>query len=386
MRSFPRPLAPFSSFAVLAAAAHAADLHVPNQYLTIPLALSAAQPGDTIHVHGGVHFPIVISKAVTIVGDSGATIDNTSSSLVQPDNIKLGGHGFGNVVLIGLRLRGVANGYSQAWQGARVKGSGFDELHIQDCILDPPSWAFLTGVGQGACGIDVNVSHVLLTRSSVTGGGADTDGSQGIWPINGFAGVKNPGGAVTVLDSTVTGGNGMDGILFPWQIPQGTCPYNIPGPGYGGPGIEAKNIFESGSIVKGGMGSKIYEINTYKCQQPGGPAYVMMTLVSFSPTLTELGTTQIGSNWTLQWTSASSSVALLVTSGPVRPFYYPNVGWLFSDLSEIHVLEMVPGGAQIQSKVLTVPATLALVGYELVAQIWDPAGGLGNPIVRAVLP
>jgi hypothetical protein len=243
----------------------------------------------------------------------------------------------------------------------------------------------MTGIGHGACGIDVTIPYLLLTHSTVTGGSEGTDNTLGIGPVNGYAAVKNPSGTVAALDSTIIGGDGMDAYLFPQQFPGGGCP-SVPGPGMGGPGIAAAEIFQAGSTVKGGMGSEIYEINVLKCHQGSGPAYTTITVVSFPKTLTEFGIPKLGGNWTLQWTSTSSTVALLVTSDPVKPFLYVGVGWFFSNLMETHVAEMAPGGPQPHARVLTIPVNPALVGLELVAQVWDPAVGMGRPIVRAVVP
>jgi hypothetical protein len=191
---------------------------------------------------------------------------------------------------------------------------------------------------------------------------------------------------VTALDSVIAGGEGMDVFLFPNQIPPGSCPYAFPEPGQGGPGIQAAQVFESGSTVTGGAGANIYEINVYKCQQPYGPPYSALTIVNFPKTLTEFGLPKLGTNWTLQWTSTSPSVALLVTGDPVKPFYYNGVGWIFSNLTDIYVAEMVPGGPQPHAKVLPTPVNPVLVGTELVAQVCDPAIGIGRPIVRVVVP
>jgi hypothetical protein len=370
----------------LLAASSAAEIEVPGQYPTIQLALDAAAPGETIRVHGGTYEPIVITKPVRIIGEGRTQITNEVLTWgTQPHNVTLAGPGAGTVQLVSLSLVGVTSGFFQSHQGSRVAGGGFAELHLQECILAPPAWTSLTGIGFGAPGIAVNIPYVLLSHTAVTGGTNGTDYSIGLPAFNGHPGVKNVNGAVSVLDSVVTGGQGTGANFPPGIVPPGGCPTDLL-PGKGGAGLHVREAYVAGSLVKGGGGAHIYEVFAYKGQQAEGPPHDARTVVEFQNTLTDAGVPQPGSNWTLTWTSASPFAGILVSSRPVKPFYYEGVGWFFSDLSEIHVLESVEGGPLPHSATLTLPSNPAIVGVEFVTQLWDPLDGLGRPIVRVVVP
>ena len=62
-------------------AVQAAEWRVPGDFATIPEAITAAAPGDTIFVGAGFHHGAIVDKAVEIRGEGGAVINDGPSPL-----------------------------------------------------------------------------------------------------------------------------------------------------------------------------------------------------------------------------------------------------------------------------------------------------------------
>jgi hypothetical protein len=381
-----------SVFVAFAARA-SAQINVPGTYADLQTALDAAPPGATIVVHGGTHTPININKPVRIVGNPQAVISNESAfpwgPPTQPSNITLAGPGLGTVELVNVKTSGTTFGFFQGTQGRRIEGGGFSELHLIQCNISAPVWCCVTGGAVGAAGISISqtnpIPYILVSHSTVGGGSSDTDGSA-IFPISGAPGIVTTG-TVSVLDSTVTGGNGANsnfpaGTVTP---PPGGCP--CPGlNGAGGAAVSATEIFTSGSTLTGGNGATIFDGGVSLGTQPNGPPTVSASVVSFANDLGDSGMPRLGTDWTLTWTGATDPELLLLSGVPCAPFYFDGLGWFFTNFSELHYINYVPAGPLPTSQTFAVPNNPAILGVEVVAQLWDSSTGLGRPLIRSIVP
>ena len=107
--------------------------------------------GDVIIVDGGTHGPLVIDKALTIVGvDSNPPfIRNALPGAVPPFSpVHLAGPGSGVVTLSKMVIGGTVDGafFSLPHQG--ISGGGFDELRITHSQVDAPFWSNFTGIAR----------------------------------------------------------------------------------------------------------------------------------------------------------------------------------------------------------------------------------------------
>jgi parallel beta-helix repeat protein len=70
------------------------DIWVPYNYPTIQAAINAANPGDTIHVAGGIYDPVVVNKSLTLIAEGEAIIDRNGTDGVgiqvrQADHVNI---------------------------------------------------------------------------------------------------------------------------------------------------------------------------------------------------------------------------------------------------------------------------------------------------------
>lgn len=354
--------------------------HVPGDFASVQDAIDAAAPGDRIVVHGGTYDSITIDRPLTIVGDPTPLFVNGDASLgataLAP--IRLQGSGAGRVVLCDVAVGGTVNGFLFSFQEGGIAGGGFDELSLFGCSVVAPAWVGLTGIAEGAPGIDVTLPALLVADSTVTGSLSTNDDCYGSGPP-GPPGIRAPGATTILLDSSITGGGSREicGLGF------------CPGGGAGGAGIETQTVLRANSTVTGGTGALYYDspIFTVPCgQAPDGPALIVAEEHVLPSGLTSpSGPPRAGGTWTLAWNPGASATLLVTRERELQPLSLALLGWYFLDSAPttpwLWGLPEQPG-----TRSLYVPAGESSIGLTLTAQLLDLASGLSRPVCVCVRP
>jgi hypothetical protein len=357
-----------------------AQIDVPGDYPDPQTAIDNASAGAVIVIHGGIWGPLVIDKALTLVGDPRPYLegDQTFGFGTQAPPIQLNGPGGGEVVLVNLQLGGTVNGATFSSACAGICGGGFDELHIFDCAIAGPEWVTLTGMADGASGIRVAVPYVLVVGSTVAASNGGADMCSPFMP-DGVPGIAASASTVVVLDSVVTGG-GTDDACYPY----GGCGGSG---GIGGPGIVASKVVEAGSTLLGGAGARWTDnLGTFCFYQPDGPL-VVTGIHSVLANDLAAGPARLGQPFTLTWNTPGPIAEIYWSRGPATPFT------LVAGLPEAHLdpatarlFRVVPAGGGPQSITLPIPGILALTGLELAFQVFDPSDYVTRPVVVVLRP
>ncbi|HTE06708.1 MAG TPA: hypothetical protein VK824_10965 [Planctomycetota bacterium] len=377
---------------VLLALAPCADLgaqvHVPGDFPTIQDALDAVPDGAIIIVHGGIHGSIHIDRPVTLLGDPMPVIRTSCCepfSEIELPAIRLDGPGHGSVVLQRVATQGkVQDGFETAG-GAGITGGGFDELLVLHADIAGSDGASAFGGGQlpGGPGIDVSVPYVMVTDSTVRGGSSNyPDDPQST--LDGTAGLRAPGASVAVLDSHVSGG-GIGHVTFGFTAACPTCSQILGGEG--GTGVLAGTLFTAHSTIEGGAGAECFCFAgtfTPICTKPAGAALLVDALQDLSGELSATTPFEIGESSTLQWSARGAPAMLLVAFGTQVPEEHPGLGLLFLDPARAAFV-MLDSGAAL-SEIVRIPPDATLVGLIATLQLFDPAVGLGPPVIAAFVP
>lgn len=362
-------------------------------FVSLQAALDAAAPGDVVEVRGGEYAAITISKSVTIVGSPRPTIrpPNPSEAAFHcSPAVTLAGSGVGVVTLANLDVGGVGAADWFSVFHAAIEGGGFTALHVNDCIVLGPDLEYATGIGVGAEAIRTSVPLLYLCKSQLAGGENSTDVGCASMP-NGRCGVDAPNSIVVVLDSVVSGGLGSDHVAC-FDAFCGTSPPVQPCPcawlgGEGGDGIRAQRVFVANSIVRGGMGMTVTDVcgltGTLWGTQPDGAPFTAGTLITPLPNdLALSGSIQLGGTAHLAWTPGTSQL-MLVSSGIGAPIDDAN-GTMFVDPTRLVYVDAIASGVAAAS--VPIPADAALIGIELVVQVFDPNTGLTRPVADVIRP
>lgn len=367
--------------------ANTATLTVPGQFPQIQAAIDAASAGDTILVNGGTYGPIVVDKAVSILGDPRPTIDNTATPFQDPvvlPAITLAGSGAGTVRLVNLRTRGATSGSFYTGTNGGVFGGGFAELFIEDCDIEAAEWFLLTGLGRGAPGVSTVVPYVFITRTSVRGGATDIDvcdAAPGLPP--GGAGVTAPKSTVVIVDSDVQGGAGA-GLCFSLANCPGICPCPTLG-GFGGSGVVCDRLFVGGpsNRIAGGLGSDVTCFGggdfVVVGKQPDGAPIVARESIDLGRDLAGSGPLAIQQSVALIW--KPTPLPFLLVSTPTPPVFVGDAGWLFLEPSTL--VSVPAAGSFVQA---TLPNQPSFIGVTVGVQVFDPTRGLTVPYVSTVGP
>ncbi len=359
------------------------QLVVPGTHATIAAALAVALPDDVILVLGGNHGPFVVTQSVTLQANPPATITNVPSDPA----VLLLGPGSGRVTLSGFTITGSAGG-----QTPTVVASGFDDVAFIDCDITGLDLSLVGEDVDGGPAISIDGGHLLLSRTTVTGGAGLT--VQNLGPINvvaaaGGLAVDAAGNtSVTLLDSTLTGGAGGDAdVDFP-------CPpcENIVG-GFGGAGLRANGAtFISNSIISGGAGASLTCIGA-TADGVGGPYCTLATGVGVlgETTITNLGfdlvgngPLVVGSTWTLGWQATAPSVLLIISPLPSLPTMLPGAGVLYADLDLASITPLPGAGTYFIDGMI--PDDPVLLGVLATFQIYDPLEGFSRPLIELFAP
>lgn len=396
--SFGRGIAAAALLITLLGARHAtAQIEVPADFVVLQDAIDAAAPNDTIVIDSGEYAPITITKSLTLVGRGErpvilAATPAQSGGHTQIPTITLAGPGSGVVTLSNLATAGETDGFVFGSTTTVIDAHGFDELRILHCDIAPPKWEFLTGFAKnGMVGITTSIPWLLVEDSSVTGGHGDDDNS-GAFTFDipcGNTGISSSG-TVTLVDSVVRGGDGLDTVI-PDDFPFG-CP-NVCGDiggGTGGDGVNAAVLQLAGSVVQGGHGARVscFETGsgttTTVCDRADGAAIVAGTVVEQLPgTLLGSGPLTLGDAWSLSWSFAAPSGLLLVSLQPTPGVQVGLKGSLFMSPSPILMFNLPGGGLQNAS--FDIPDDPALSGLTVAIQTFAPGDGLSRPVFGTLL-
>ena len=264
---------------VLAGFAAAGVIHVPQDYAALQEALDAAQPDDTVVVHGGTHQPIVVWKSLTLMGEGDAKVTWTgdpSLSTESPDLILLSGPGYGRVTIAGMRVVSPVPADYIAYGGDGIVGSGFSQLRVVACDIAGADIGIAEFAGQeGGRGIVVSVPLVVVKDSIVRGGASLPYDGSGDGP-DGSVGIVAH--TVVLLNSTVTGGEVRD--CYVWSKLPVVCD-EVYG-SEGGIGVSCKMLFASAdSTVQGGEGATLINVTDPDnwCTKPSGEPIVANQVV-----------------------------------------------------------------------------------------------------------
>lgn len=355
------------------------QLVVPGTHDTIPEALDAAAPGDTVLVLGGDHGPFTVTEPVTLLARPQASVDNDGEGF---PSIQLLGDG-GRATLIGFDVGG--SGFSP---GPSLRATGFDDVALIDC--DVASRFVFAKLGQwdGGSGLLADVGHLLLSDTRVTGGDAAS-------PFVVFVGDEvRPGGPavellgatqLTAIDSTLEGGAGGSTttvVAFDCDSPDG---------GLGGPGVVGGGArYASNTSFVGGPGAEIFgEVPSVTdggpvCTFPDGAPFLGEAPLDLGVDLVGSGALAVGGEWTLGWQATAPSVLLIVSPLPSAPIVVPGAGVLYASLEAASITSLPGAGIFFLSG--PVPDDPALIGVLATFQLYDPFEGLSRPVIEPFAP
>lgn len=374
MRLVPNALVALS----LMASFGTAQIVVPTDYSTLDQAVAAAPSGGIILVRTTSTQPfITIDKSLTIIGEPVVNIDYWCNNSAGP--VRLNGPGNGKVELINFVFDRSVD-CSNPTPG--IVGGGFTDLVLQNCDISETA-AGLTGAGNGAAGISVGVSTLIVQDSVIAGRGPDSDQCRGFLFTGVEPGISAPGATVILLDSTVRGGSG--GFLC---CDNCACPGSLSGlGGEGGDGVICESLFVANSSVSAGVGSTFYANNggmSTNCgKQPDGENFVVNLYANLGNDLTLNGPVRIGSFYNLTWNSTGPATALYLAFGfSTPPRYFGSGGWSFGDGTAFRLATFVGGGPV--SLNLPVPPNPGLLGADIMFQIVDSTDGLSRPVTAII--
>jgi len=283
-------------------------------------AVEAAPAGATLLIHGGPYEPLVIDKPLTLIGDPAPAITpggNNPELATAP--VRLAGPGGGRVRLVNLQLGSSANGGFFFDSEPSIVGGGFERVEVFDSVVEGAPWDFPYDVAYpGADAINVDVPLLWVERCIVHGGdAANSDNAPVIVAYDAGTAIRSTG-TVVVIDSQVSGGNGVDhrydsgGAVL--------CPSFDPG-GAGGDGVVAPHLVHANSSFSAGVGSRWFdEIGGDLCLvEPDGTALIVDSQLPLASTLSASGPVQLGQPVTLSWTAQAPVAALFLSTQFAAP-------------------------------------------------------------------
>lgn len=383
-----------SSSATAFAAHHVVDPSgASGTFVSLQTALDAAAPGDVVEVRGGEYAAITITKSVTIIGAPRPTIrpPNPSEAAFHcSPAITLAGTGVGVVTLVDLDVGGIGAADWFSVFHAAIEGGGFTALSVNSCIVSGPDLKYANGIGVGAEAIRTTVPLLYVCDCQIAGGENSTDVGCAAMP-SGRCGIDAPNSTVVVLDSVISGGLGSDHVacfdaFCGTSQPAQPCPCAWLG-GEGGDGIRAQRVFVANSYVNGGMGMTVTDTcglsgTLWGTQRDGAP-FAAGTIVTALPNdLVLSGSVQLGGTANLAWSPGHAQL-LLVSIGAGTPVEDPS-GILFVDSTQLVFVDSIATGVAAAS--VPIPADAALIGIDLVVQVFDPTTGLTRPVADTIRP
>ncbi len=379
----------------LAPTTSAQVIDVPGDYPTPQDAIDNAPPGAVIRV-SGYWESIVVDRALTLIGPATFTGRWTGICCIDAP-IQLAGPGHGTVVVsdISTGMEGVNGSYLLSLP-AGIQGGGFDELHVIDSEIRPPTcnfygrWeCYLHGEILGRPGIEVGVTDdvptVVIERSVVLGGSNGNDQNGGS-PYEGPPGVRAPASTVIALGSLIAGG-ASDDLYYPWPCPPDPCTAS----GAGGPAVLAAALYHSDTELRGGLGAGLYGTNGtlyYEfcgCTGPEGtPSVTVTPPVALKPTLGLRPPRETRQTLELELQYDGPNGAQLFFSSEIRPLPSAAGGTTGSPLGLPFLLETPIrwfGPVSNGATVLPIPPQASLIGREVAFQAHHPRAGFSRPVV-----
>jgi hypothetical protein len=308
-------------------------------------------------------------------------------------SIELKGNGTGLVVIAGFKIGSLCNPFIAYPASPAISGTGFDELHVVRCHVRGPTWCCLQGVATGTPAMTVTIPYVVIAHSDLQGGPTVDD-------IGWYALPQGPPsvdvtGALAILDSVIQGSPAQE-LLWnpnaPWgdygPVPPQPCPCpQISPKNHGGPGVKATVGFVVNSLISGGPGGAVKLATSQGWvpfgSQPWGEAWTDNSTVYEAPAvgLTAPLPMQIGQPWSLAISPGWNSLSLYASLDISVPYAF---GAQFGFMQNIDLsAHLTPGTTSID---LTWPNSPALLGIEIVWQVYDPILGLSRPVFDIMMP
>ncbi len=235
--------------------------------------IDAAPAGGIVEVRGGSYGNIVVTKSLTITAFLVAMITSPPSGAIQqPAGITCTGAGGERLTISNFQVLGLADGVLQSRAGAGISVADFALVEATDCLFEGHVWRQFTGDVLGAPGVEVTSGAPLLhlTRSTVEASNPFSTNRSAF--IDGVPGIQAPQSIVVLTESTVTGGGGFAVDNLPATLPN-SCPCpNLRG--HGGPGVNALETYHSQSLILGGQGANVYLYSIFWGRQPDGSPFV----------------------------------------------------------------------------------------------------------------
>jgi hypothetical protein len=380
----------------LTATASSQVIDVPGDYPTPQEAIDNAPPGAVIRV-SGIWGSIVVDRPLTLIGPAIFEGQWTGSCCIDAP-IQLAGPGQGTVVVsdISTGMEWVQGSYLLSLP-AGIEGGGFDELHVIDSVIRPPTcnfygrWeCYLHGEILGRPGIEVGITGdvptVVIERSVVLGGSNGNDQNGGS-PYDGPPGVRAPASTVIALGSLIAGG-ASDDLYYPWPCAPDSCTgYGAGYDGAGGPAVLAAALYHSDTELRGGLGAGWYGTNGtpyYEfcgCTGPdGAPSITVSPPVALKPTLSLRPPRETRPDLELQYGGPNG--AQLFFSWGLRP-PPPAAGGLSGSPLGLPFLLETPirwlGPLASGVTILPIPQQAALIGREVAFQAYHARAGFSRP-------
>jgi len=370
-----------------------AQLLVPDDYPVLQDAIDAASPGDVILIDGGTHGPVVIDKALTLVGTLGVKpmLTTLTAPIVaftdQVPPVTLSGPGVGRVTLTHLVITGVTSELAAFTDNVpAIVGDGFDELFVLHCDVEAPRWEDSLDSAQAYPGIDVDIPYTLVGDSTVIGGAPHSDVAFFIpFPFPTAGAAVRSTGDVAVFDSTLRGGRGFSGT---WDVDAFGAPPTCAelDAGYGGVAVQTTgDLFVARSQLEAGEGAKFFaEQDDFGpwlvCQQGHGPVLAVSGVVHDLNTslLMANGPLSPGHDFKLVWDADAPNSVLVHSLQPQVPLVLGAKGLLFANPASLQFINAPGSGVQFLS--VAVPAVPGLEGVTAVIQRYSVSEGLSAPV------
>ena len=387
-------------------------LVVPDDHPRLALAILAADAGDEIVVRTSTPQdptalgPIVIDKALTILGDPVCNIEPGGLGL------QFAGPGSGEVTFVNTNIYHDFFGNPQPL----VVGGGFEAIQFVDCTvqaLQRASWGNLQYAP-----IDlVDVGRLNVFGSTIQAGLGDRELGYFCYAPSApeqEPGIQAPDSTVLLVDSTVYGGSFSPIQLV--EVSTQDCPADLNSwSGRGGDGVVAKDVYSWNSVVVPGTGLTWMSYDdggSPGCQSgagtpvtcgklPDGQAYVTTGVLEVNgcSRLTQTArVVKLGTSWSIAWDAGDPTcrpslancqgtcvgLLYLALAPPAQPTPFPG-GWAHLDPATALFLTGF-SGAVSSALSLPVPPNLVLSGLPISAQVMLDSGEPSGPVFAVLIP
>jgi hypothetical protein len=369
-------------------------------FTELQAAIDAAVDGDVIVVAGGCYRGIVVDKPLSIVGTgtilrttascssvfSGSGVPDACANTACPA-LEIGAVG-GPVSIAGFTIDGRWDaGLDDSNAEATIRCTTGSDLRLYDCVVTGPEGLQPTGIAiTSRAAIEAPAASVTLVRSTVTGGEHVTDTDTSDYWLFLVAADGPPAivaGQVVSLESTVAGGTQGDYVLAPGDpnCPPFWAPGVNPAFGGGGAGIDADRLVAASSSIAGGAGTTITDScagfpgSIYNLQ-PAGADCECDEIVTLANDFTSSGSLHLGGAFALM---PAAPGGWLIVGAPMPAA---------TDLGIRGKLFVAPPFAIVPASSFSGIADLRphFVGREIAVQWLPVAGVLSRPVFEVIQP